>query len=160
MFAVKGSVEHSLGSGWIQCPFRELDTHRSLGSRYLLILFHHWVSASTTPAPPAPTSSSRFCSLKYFAFWRPIFHSPCPKPSFSFSLPIGWLTVSILPFQFPRENLNGLQNYQSHYSGRTLTLEDEGQFMDCVLGPHDHSESNQLLEKGVLSGWLLVQPLP
>lgn len=133
------------GNWWIQCPSRELDTHRSLGSRYLLILIHHLVSASMAPAPHAPTSSSCFCSLKYFAFWRPIFHSPCPKPSFSFSLPIRWLTVSILPFQFPRVNLNGLQNYQSHYSERTLfqvTWGDEGQFMGCVLGPHDHSASN------------------
>lgn len=112
-------------------PLQGLDTHRSLGSRYLLILFHHWVSASLRvhvyhSRPTCPYFILRFLLTQIICFLEAHFHSPCLKPSFSFSLPIRWLTVSILPFQFSRENLNGLQNYQSHYSGELLVPGDPG----------------------------------
>lgn len=135
-----------LGSGWIQCTLRDLDTRMPLGSRFLLLFSHHWVSAFLSPLlplPPHPPSTSClwFLLTQMFCFLEAHFIYSCPKTSFTFSFSIRWLILCILPFQFPRGNLIGLPNYQSHW----WELFVPGHFLGwwpvyrlCALGSRDH----------------------
>lgn len=71
-------------------------------------------SASATSVPiHLLLQPHSFCLLKCFAFWRRIFTTPASRPlSASAFLSDDSFILCILPFQFPRENLIGLPNYQ------------------------------------------------
>lgn len=134
-----------LGKWWIQCPSTELDTHREAG----ICWFYSITGSQLLLLPPhlpllCPHVSAH---LNILLSGGPLFMPPVPSPlSASAFLSNGSLSV-FSPFSFQGRIWMACRITRvTHYWGRTLfrvTSEDEGQFMDCVLGPRAHSESNR-----------------